>query len=160
MSGVLVNVSVAGGQVMKTAAEKPTPPLLSNPTAPRGGGNPERVRRCHRCFFWARKCRIQTAICRRRIKFFAINIFQQHNSMKMEPEWAVKERAGMFQEETADSAWEKKHPTVTGLLCRSPFSKNSPDLHFKFYQKPLVLKYHWRLLNFHQGLTENICSLT
>lgn len=47
---------------------------------------------------------------------------------------------------------EKNLTTGTGLLCKSSFSKNGPDLHFKLYQKPLVPEYHWRLLNFHQGL--------
>lgn len=56
-------------------------------------------------------------------------------------------------------AQEKDCIPVTGLLCKSPFSKNSPDVHFKFYQKPLVLKYHWRLLNFHQGPNrKHLCS--
>lgn len=51
-----------------------------------------------------------------------------------------------------ERAQEKNPTTVASLLCKSPFSKNSSDLHFKFYQKPLVLEYHWRLLNFHRGL--------
>lgn len=98
------------------------------------------------------------------MKLFTIIIFKQHNSIKIQcyfptlrdkeqSKWAVKDNARKHKEERANegTAPEKNRTAVTGLLCKSPLSKNSPDLRFKFYQKPLVLKYHWRLLNFHQG---------
>lgn len=86
-------------------------------------------------------------------KVLMIRISELHQSTRCLP---LRDKGNMgtgkccTNKERVDFCSREKSSQAASWLCASPFSKNSPALHFRFDQKPPALQYHWRLLNFHQ----------